>query len=117
LNKSDVHHIFPRNYLKGLGMKKGQYNQIANYAITQSEINIAIGDKPPEVYFKNILKQCSGGRKVYGGIVDSDELASNFAMHCIPEGMENRAAEDYDGFLEERRKLMAQKIKRYFKSL
>jgi hypothetical protein len=49
--------------------------------------------------------------------VDSEELASNFAMHCIPDGMENRAAEDYDGFLEERRKLMAQKIKKYFKSL
>jgi hypothetical protein len=33
LNKSDEHHIFPRNYLKG----KGRYNQIANYPITQSE--------------------------------------------------------------------------------
>ena len=117
LNKSDVHHIFPRNYLKGIGMKKGQYNQIANYAIMQSEINIAISDKPPEVYFKTILKQCNGGRKAYGGIADRDELDINFAMHCIPDGMENKTAEDYESFLEERRKLMALKIKKYFASL
>jgi len=43
LNRSDIHHIFPKNYLKKSGMTKGRYNQIANYAVTQSEINIAIG--------------------------------------------------------------------------
>jgi hypothetical protein len=42
LNRSDVHHIFPKKYLKKAGMSKGRYNQIANYALTQSEINIAI---------------------------------------------------------------------------
>jgi hypothetical protein len=45
--KSDVHHIFPRDFLKKAGMAKGQYNQIANYVIAQSEINIAISNKPP----------------------------------------------------------------------
>jgi len=42
LHHSDVHHLFPRNYLKKKGLERGQYNQIANYAIAQSEINIAI---------------------------------------------------------------------------
>ena len=46
LNKCDVHHLFPCNHLKGKGLNRGRYNQIANYAIAQSEINIAIGDKP-----------------------------------------------------------------------
>ena len=46
--KSDVHHIFPRDYLKKQGMTRGQYNQIANYAVAQSEINIAIGKKEPK---------------------------------------------------------------------
>jgi len=35
-------------------------------------------------------------------------------MHCIPEGMENKTVEHYEGFLQERRKLMAKKIKKYY---
>jgi len=38
--KRDRHHIYPRNYLKKLGYRQNQYNQIANYALTQSGINI-----------------------------------------------------------------------------
>src|SRR5207245_5709096 len=58
LNKCDVHHVFPKKHLKSLGMAKGRYNQIANYAIAQSEINIAIGDKEPVVYFQELAAQC-----------------------------------------------------------
>ena len=47
LNRSDVHHLFPRNLLKNQGMSRGRYNQIANDEVPQSEINIAIGDKAP----------------------------------------------------------------------
>jgi hypothetical protein len=41
----------PAKHLKGQGLTRGRYNQIANFVLAQSEINIAIGDKPPEVYF------------------------------------------------------------------
>lgn len=117
LNKSDVHHIFPRNYLKKEGMSKGRYNQIANYALAQSEINIAIGDKAPDVYFKHLFDQCNGGKRKYGGITEIADLKANLAMHCIPAGVENMKASEYDDFLGERRKLMAQKLKAYFGSL
>ena len=30
LNKADVHHVFPRNFLKAQGLPRGRYNQIAN---------------------------------------------------------------------------------------
>lgn len=59
LNKSDVHHIFPKHYLKKQGMNRSKYNQIANFALTQSEINIAIGKKPPEIYMEEARKQCN----------------------------------------------------------
>ncbi|MBN8247042.1 MAG: DUF262 domain-containing protein [Verrucomicrobia bacterium] len=116
LNKCDVHHLFPRNHLKGQGMSKGRYNQIANYALAQSEINIAIGDKAPEIYFKQLVEQCHGGPKRYGGITDLDELRANLAMNCLPESM-IAGGLDYEGFLVERRRLMAAKVKRYFHSL
>lgn len=116
LNKCDVHHLFPRNHLKGQGMSKGRYNQIANYALAQSEINIAIDDKAPEVYFNQLVDQCQGGPKKYGGITDLDELKANLIMNCIPDAM-LLGGVDYDVFLAERRKLMAAKVKRYFNTL
>ena len=48
----DIHHIFPRDYLKKQGIDRSKYNQIANYAYTQEEINIKIGNKAPKVYFR-----------------------------------------------------------------
>jgi hypothetical protein len=44
-NQGDIHHIYPRKFLKSQGLSRTKYNQIANYAMTQSEINIAIGAK------------------------------------------------------------------------
>lgn len=49
-HKSDVHHIFPSDLLKKNGMVAEQYNQIANYVITQTDINIKISNKAPSVY-------------------------------------------------------------------
>jgi len=115
--RSNVHHIFPRDYLKRHGLSRGQYNQVANYVITQNEINIAIGNKEPSVYFKQALEQCQGGEKLYGNITDLDQLRDNYEMNCIPDGIENMTIEDYDDFLIKRRKLMAKKIKEYFKVL
>jgi len=115
--KSDLHHIFPRHFLKSHGMSRGQYNQIANYAVTQSEINIAIGSKEPRVYFRELREQCQGGPRRYGNITDPDVLRENLRMHCIPEGVEDMTVEDYPAFLSERRKLMARKIRSYFESL
>ncbi|MDI6736802.1 MAG: hypothetical protein QME42_11545, partial [bacterium] len=37
-HRGDVHHLFPRNYLKKYGLTQGRYNQIANYVMMQSEI-------------------------------------------------------------------------------
>ncbi len=115
--KGDVHHVFPRSYLKRHGMRRRWYNQIANYVMAQSEINIAIGDKPPKVYFSQILEQCGRGEKKYGGITDLETLRENLAMNCIPERMETMDSSQYETFLRERRKLMARKIRDYYTSL
>lgn len=115
--RADFHHVFPREYLKKHGMSRSQYNQIANYVVTQSEINIAIGKQEPRVYFGKLLEQCSGGKKAYGNIADMEELHANLKMHCIPEGIGNMTAAEYPAFLEQRRKLMAEKIKTYFEAL
>ena len=114
---SHVHHVFPRNYLKKKGLVRSRYNQIANYVVMQGEINIAIGDDPPKAYFGALWRQCENGEARYGGITDADELHTNLAAHCIPHGMEEAEVGDYDGFLKERRLLMAGKIRDYYRSL
>ncbi|MBW2098975.1 MAG: DUF262 domain-containing protein [Deltaproteobacteria bacterium] len=116
-HKGDVHHIFPRNYLKKFGLTRGSYNQIANYVVMQSEINIAIGDQAPKDYFSKLLEQCNKGEAGYGGIRDTAELTANLKMNSIPEGMQHKDIEDYDAFLEERRKLMSHKIRDYYQKL
>lgn len=117
LHKADVHHIFPRAYLKSKGYQKGEYNQVANFSITQSEINIQISDKPPKVYFEELRQQVLGGPRLYGGIVDPETLKLNLKQHCIPEEIFEKMSDDYGAFLEARRKLMARKIRDYFKKL
>jgi hypothetical protein len=115
--KSDVHHLFPKQYLKKSGLTRGQYNQIANYVVAQSEINIAIGKKEPQTYFGQLFEQCNGGKKRYGNIIDLKELRKNLHMHCMPDGVEKMTVDDYPTFLNTRRALMAQKIKTYFEGL
>ena len=118
LNRSDVHHVFPKNHLKRAhGLSKGRYNQIANFVVAQSEINIAIGDKPPATYFAELAQQCAGGPVKYGGITDRAELTANLRANCLPESMLDGVIPDYDAFLRERRQLMAQKLKSWFESL
>ena len=115
---SDRHHVYPRNYLKKvLGLPRGRYNQIANFVVAQSEINIAIGDKPPERYFREVVEQCNGGKIKYGGITDIENLRENLWTHCLPDSLLDGNIPAYEDFLEERRKLMALKIKAWFESL
>jgi hypothetical protein len=117
MNRSDVHHVFPRNHLKGMGLSRGRYNQIANFALAQSEINIAIGDQPPKKYFAELAEQCSGGKKKYGGITDIAEMRENLRMNCLPEALLDGEVPEYDEFLERRRALMARKLQTYFGKL
>ena len=132
------HHVFPRDYLKTrLGLPRSRYNQIANYVVIQSEINIALGNTPPATYFQELWRQCESGTPQYGGIVDADQLRANYAQHCIPhemfpdsgepakppptsglaDGERQRLIEEYDEFLQKRRKLMAAKMRDYYQSL
>jgi hypothetical protein len=117
LNRTDVHHVYPRNHLKKQGLSRGRYNQIANFVLAQSEINIAIGDRPPETYFGQLAKQCHGGPRMYGAITDEMEMRANLRMNCIPEALLDGEIPSYDDFLEQRRALMAQKIKTWFHTL
>src|SRR3989344_1499969 len=116
-HRGDIHHLFPREYLKKSGLQRGDYNQIANFVYAQSEINIKVGKKAPKEYMAEVVKQTKGGKIKYGGIDDEESLTENLKQNLIPAGFEEMELGDYENFLKERRKLMAKKIKDYYFSL
>ena len=50
-------------------------------------------------------------------LLSTDDGKENLKTNCIPDGFENMTVENFDEFLKERRKLMANKIKEYYYSL
>ena len=114
----DVHHIFPRAYLKSNGIdNKLKYNQVANYIYLDTQVNKAISDDAPYVYFSKAKNQCETKDIVLGNISDKELLESNLKENCIPANIDTMDALSYDSFLLERRKMMASLIEKYYKRL
>ncbi len=116
--RGDIHHIFPKKYLQKFGIKeRSLYNQIANYMYTQSEINIKIKDNAPMDYMSKVKEQCQGEETVYGGINSLEKLEHNMYENCIPKDIFNMDYTNFEEFLEKRRHLMSDKIKKYYEML
>lgn len=115
--RGDIHHLFPRDYIRKTYPSKSDYNQIANFVYLQQEINISIGNKSPKDYFAEIKKQIETGKHKYGNILSIEKFKENLAKHCIPETILEATSDNYMDFLTARRKLMAKKIEKYYKSL
>ena len=113
----DVHHIFPKQYLKNNGFEKNQYNQEANYAYLDRPVNVSIGKQAPIDYFRVAQEQCDTKVIKCGSITDTEALKCNLEANCVPEDVFNMDHTRYAEFLEKRRALMAQKIKKYYYSL
>lgn len=106
------------HYLQKNGKNnKSIYNQIANFALIQTEINLQITNKAPNAYMLEINEQCKNGEATIGSIIDKELLNENLKINCIPDGFENMTVNDFDEFLKQRRILMANKIKEYYYSL
>jgi len=98
------HHLFPRRYLQKIGTSvKHLINQTANYALVEWSDNIAISDKAPKDYVPQIEAKFTG-----------EELQKMYTLHALPERWYEM---EYTTFLNERRKLMADIIRRGFMKL
>lgn len=113
----DVHHIFPKEYLKGNNFGRNLYNQDANYAYLDTQVNKSIGKKAPHEYLGAAVHQCETKQIVCGSITDLDLLRQNLEANCIPFETCEMDYTRYEEFLSERRKQMAKKIRTYYESL
>ncbi len=114
LATDDIHHIFPKNYLVKHGYDKSKYNRIANFVHLRNDINISVSDLAPREYLGDIL---SGNNNHHSDIVNEAEMVNNFEDNSVPKILLQAEADDYDEFLQQRQKLMAEMVRDYYKGL
>lgn len=100
----DLHHIFPKNYLKKLGYtSKKQVNQVANFIYIEYTDNIKkFGDKDPNETWPDYLQ------KYY-----KETINDIYKIYDLPYNFWELSYED---FLDNRIKLIANKIRNFFYS-
>lgn len=97
-HRLQYHHIFPKAFLKNLGCKAEQIDDIANLCFISGKQNRKILDKPPVEYFPEIMDK-NGGEA--------------FDLQCIPRAPELLVPEKYEDFLAKRRKMIAQRLNEF----
>jgi hypothetical protein len=115
---AEEHHIFPKAYLKKHGYDSQEYNQIANYAVIDPILNKIISNHPPVEYFHTIMDGWGNPTPDKITLISNmDELEEHLAIHCVPISVIDMTHEQYPYFLEERRKLMAKRLRKYYEGL
>ena len=100
----DKHHIFPKHYLETIGIVDDrERNQLANFTYLDYQTNIDISDDAPSMYIDRYKQKL--------GIDAYEEHCRN---NALPIGFESM---EYADFLFERRKLMAEIIKKAYNKL
>ena len=103
-NAIDKHHIFPKHYLEQIGYTNDRdRNQLANFTYLDYATNIEISDKAPVDYVSGYREKL--GEEGYKKACEQNALPENF------ESME------YPEFLEKRRQLMAQVVRKAYEEL
>jgi hypothetical protein len=115
--RGDIHHIFPKKYLSDNGFIQRQYNQVANFVYTEQATNIKVGKMPPIEYLRKVKQEIEEGTFNISTIDSSISLENNLSENDIPVSLQTANFNNYDDFLKERRKLMAIKIKNFYKKL
>lgn len=100
----DKHHIFPKNYLTGIGYTSDRdRNQIANFTCLDYNTNIDISDDPPAEYVDRYRQK-----------LGEEGYKKTCAENALPVDFEKMS---YPDFLEKRRKLMAGIVKKAYQKL
>ena len=103
-NAIDKHHIFPKHYLEQIGYTNDRdRNQLANFTYLDYVTNIDISDKAPADYV-NAYRQKLG----------DDGYKKTCEQNALPKNFENM---EYPEFLEKRRQLMAQVVRKAYMEL
>jgi len=100
----EAHHLFPKAWLKSLGIRDTkQVNQVANLAFVEWPDNAEVSHASPAEYVPTLRQHFATGA-----------WENMYFMHALPQDWEHLS---YDDFLQQRRRLMANIIRRGFDAL
>ena len=116
-HRGDLHHIFPKDHLKKQGFTQKYYNQIANLVYTEQYSNIKISNQSPQEYILAVKNEITQGLRMHTTLDSIHELKKNLIANDIPVLLLENDDVDYQEFLAQRRRLMAQKIKKFYQCL
>ena len=103
-NAVDKHHIFPKNYLAQIGIEKDRdRNQTANFTYLDYNTNIHVSDRQPKDYAVAFREK-----------LGDEEYIKTCSQHALPDNFE---VMDYFEFIQNRRFLMAQIVKKAYQRL
>lgn len=101
MSRLEVHHIFPKSQLYKRDYSRPEVNALANFCFLTKDTNLDISDRLPEEYFPEIEKAHPGA------------LASQW----IPHDPALWKIENFRGFLEARKVLLADELNRRMEEL
>jgi hypothetical protein len=114
----DIHHVVPKDYLRKNGFPdRSDYNQVANFAVTETSINIRIGNRPPAQYLSEIDAQINGGPLTLGELADPEDLRRNLEENALPAALADVTSATYPSYLKDRRARMAGYIRTWYEAL
>ena len=103
---SEAHHLFPTAWLHARGIReRRRVNQVANLADVGWHENSVIGGRGPAEYVPRLREKLA---------IDDDRWGRMCAEHALPLGWESM---EYEEFLRERRRRMADIIRVAFRQL
>jgi len=101
MSRLEVHHIFPKAQLYKRKYKRPEVNALANFCFLTKDTNLDISDRLPEEYFPEVEQKHPGA------------LASQW----IPMDQKLWKIENFIGFLEARKELLATEVNQRMEEL
>ena len=91
LNRLELHHIFPKSLLYEHGYERHEVNALANFTFLTQETNLKVSNGDPAGYIREFV----------------EKQPRSIESHWIPMDADLWKIENYRGFLEARRELLA----------
>ncbi|MGN0465485.1 MAG: DUF262 domain-containing protein [Lachnospiraceae bacterium] len=114
--KVDKTLLFTKAYLQKHNAK-GDATELANTVFIDKDVKTALKRKAPNEYGEILLEYCERGTAIGKEIVTREELLESMKENCIPKTIFTMDTTQFPLFLEVRRKMMAEKIRDYYRGL
>lgn len=114
--KIDKTLLFTKAYLQKHGAK-GDATELANMVFMDKDVKTALKRKAPNEYGGILLDYCEKKMSIGKEVLTEEELFDSMRENCVPKTIFTMETSQFPLFLEVRRKMMAEKIREYYRSL